>query len=435
MAKFYLTRKAFHKLLFILILLHSPLAYAQQTLVHCGSLIDGVQNGLQTQVTIVVQENKIIRVDKGYTNPAANDKVIDLKNKTVMPGFIDCHVHVESETNKNNYLNTFTMNATDRAYEAALYAQTTLQAGFTTVRDLGGSGVNVSLRNAINKGIAVGPRIYTAGKSIATTGGHADPTNGYRKDLMGDPGPAEGVVNGVDDCRKAVRQRYKDGSDLIKITATGGVLSVAKDGSGPQFTEEEIRAIVETARDYGFKVAAHAHGAEGMKRAVRAGVTSIEHGTQMDDETMALMKKMGTYYVPTITAGRTVADSAKVPNYYPAVIVPKALAIGPQIQATFGKAYKAGVKIAFGTDAGVFRHGRNGAEFEYMVEAGMPPMAAIQSATVVAAELLGIREQLGSVEAGKLADIIAVNDNPLQNIRSLQQVTFVMKNGVVYKQE
>jgi imidazolonepropionase-like amidohydrolase len=252
---------------------------------------------------------------------------------------------------------------------------------------------------------------------------------------MGDPGPNEGVVNGVDDCRKAVRQRYKDGSDLIKITATGGVLSVAKDGSSPQFTEEEIRAIVETAKDYGFKVAAHAHGAEGMKRAVRAGVTSIEHGTQMDDETMALMKKMGTYYVPTITAGKTVADSAKIPNYYPAVIVPKALAIGPQIQSTFAKAYKAGVKIAFGTDAGVFRHGRNGAEFEYMVEAGMPPMAAIQSATVVAAELLGIREQLGSVEAGKLADIVAVNDNPLQNIRTLQQVTFVMKNGVVYKQE
>jgi imidazolonepropionase-like amidohydrolase len=435
MTKLYFPVKCICKFLFAFLLIYSPLTYAQQTLIHCGRLIDGLQSGLQQQATIVVQGNKIVRIDKGYTNPAANDKVVDLKNKTVLPGFIDCHVHVESETNKNNYLNTFTMNTADRAYEAAVYAQTTLMAGFTTVRDLGGSGVNVALRNAINKGIAIGPRIYTSGKSIATTGGHADPTNGYRKDLMGDPGPAEGVVNGVEDCRKAVRQRYKDGSDLIKITATGGVLSVAKDGSSPQFTEEEIRAIVETAKDYGFKVAAHAHGAEGMKRAVRAGVTSIEHGTQMDDETMALMKKMGTYYVPTITAGKTVADSAKIPNYYPALVVPKALAIGPQIQATFGKAYKAGVKIAFGTDAGVFRHGRNGAEFEYMVEAGMPPMAAIQSATVVAAELLGIREQIGSLEAGKMADIVAVNDNPLQNIRTLQQVTFVMKNGVIYKQE
>lgn len=435
MTKIYSPLKAFYKFLFAFFLFYSPLAYAQQTLIHCGRLIDGLQNQPQQQITIVVQGNKIVRIDKGYTSPAAIDKVIDLKNKTVMPGFIDCHVHVEFETNKNRYLDNFTMNTADRAYEAAVFAQTTLLAGFTTVRDLGGSGVNVSLRNAINKGIAVGPRIYTAGKTIATTGGHADPTNGYRKDLMGDPGPAEGVVNGPDECRKAVRQRYKDGSDLIKITATGGVLSVAKDGSSPQFTEEEIRAIVETAKDYGYKVAAHAHGAEGMKRAVRAGVTSIEHGTQMDDETIALMKKMGTYYVPTITAGKTVADSARIPNYYPIVVVPKALAIGPQIQATFGKAYKAGVKIAFGTDAGVFRHGRNGAEFEYMVEAGMPPMAAIQSATVVAAELLGIREQLGSIESGKLADIVAVNDNPLQNIRTLQQVTFVMKNGVVYKQE
>jgi imidazolonepropionase-like amidohydrolase len=419
----------------ILILLIHPEIVAQQTLIHCGNLIDGLQSQPRPQMTIVVQQNKIVRVDKGYTNPASGDKVIDLKNKTVLPGLMDMHVHLESETNKNQYLNDFTQNPADKAYEAALYARTTLMAGFTTVRDLGGTGVNVALRNAVNKGLAVGPRIYTSGKSIATTGGHADPTNGYRKDLMGDPGPEAGVANGPDECRKAVRQRYKDGSDLIKITATGGVLSVAKDGSSPQFSEEEIRAIVETAKDYGFTVAAHAHGAEGMKRAVRAGVTSIEHGTLMDDETIALMKKYGTYYVPTITAGRTVADSARIPNYYPAVIVPKALAVGPQIQGTFAKAYKAGVKIAFGTDAGVFRHGRNAAEFVYMVEAGMPPMAAIQSATVVAAELLGVRDRLGSLEAGKLADIVAVEGNPLQNISAMEKVTFVMKDGVVYKGE
>ncbi len=421
--------------LLLLTLFLSLPVWSQQTFLHCGSLIDGVQNQPLSQVTLVVQGSKIVRIDKGYTNPGAGDKVIDLKNKTVMPGFMDMHVHLEGETSRGGAINRFIQNPADLALEGAKHARTTLLAGFTTVRDLGGTGANVALRNAVNKGWVVGPRIFTAGKSIATTGGHADPTNGFRKDLMGDPGPAEGVANGPDQCRQAVRQRYKDGSDLIKITATGGVLSLAKDGSGPQFTEEELRAIMETAKDYGFKVAAHAHGVEGMKRAVRAGITSIEHGTYMDDETMALMKKNGTFYVPTITAGRTVADSAKIPGYYAPVVVPKALAVGPKIQGTFAKAYKAGVKIAFGTDAGVFVHGNNAAEFEYMVEAGMPPMEAIKSATVVAAELVGMKDQLGTLEAGKLADIVAVNENPLQNIKTLRKVTFVMKDGVVYKSE
>ena len=215
--------------------------------------------------------------------------------------------------------------AQDVAFESVNYANVTLMAGFTTVRDLGGSGVNISLRNAINNGTTVGPRIYTAGKSIATTGGHADPTNGLKREFSGDPGPIDGVANGADECRQAVRQRYKDGADLIKITATGGVLSQAKDGSGAQFTEEELKAIIETAKDYGFKVAAHAHGAEGMKRAVRAGVTSIEHGTFMDDEAIELFKKYGTWYVPTIIAGKSTADSAKIPGYYSAIVTPKAL--------------------------------------------------------------------------------------------------------------
>jgi imidazolonepropionase-like amidohydrolase len=305
--------------------------------------------------------------------------------------------------------------------------------GFTTVRDLGGSGVNISLRNAINKKLIKGPRIYTAGKSIATTGGHADPTNGYRSDLMGDPGPAAGVANGADECRKAVRQRYKDGADLIKITASGGVLSVAKSGENPQFSEEEIKAIVETAHDNGFKVAAHCHGAEAMKRAVRAGVNSIEHGTLMDDEVMQLMKQHGTYYVPTITAGKAVGDSAKKPGYYPALVTPKALAIGPKIQSTFGKAYKAGVKIAFGTDAGVYAHGKNWLEFVYMAEAGMPAMETIQSATVAAAELIGVSDKIGSIEKGKFADIIALDGDPVKDIQAMGRVTFVMKDGVVYK--
>ncbi len=250
---------------------------------------------------------------------------------------------------------------------------------------------------------------------------------------MGDPGPAQGVINGPDDARKAVRQRYKDGADLIKITATGGVLSLAKDGSGPQFTDAELQAIVETARDYGMHVAAHAHGAEGMRRAVRAGVTTIEHGTMMTDDIMDLMVQKGTYYVPTISAGQFVAEKAKEEGYFHPLVVPKALEVGPRIQRTFARAYKRGVKIAFGTDSGVGPHGQNAKEFGYMVEAGMPPAEAIRSATITNATILGVADDLGTLEPGKYADIIAVNGNPLDNIRVLEQVVFVMKNGVVYK--
>jgi imidazolonepropionase-like amidohydrolase len=408
--------------------------FAQRTLIHCGTLIDGKSNDVQSQMTIVVEGNKITSIDKGFTKAGKDDKLVDLSKKTVMPGLIDMHVHLEGETNKDQALQRFTMNKAAIAFKSTIYAKKTLMAGFTTVRDLGGSGVNTSLRNAVNQGLIVGPRIFSAGKSIASTGGHADPTNGYREDLMGDPGPKEGVINSPEEARQAVRQRYKDGSDLIKITATGGVLSIAKDGSGPQFTTEELAAIVETAKDYGFHTAAHAHGAEGMKRAVEAGITTIEHGTKMTEEVMELMIKKGTYYVPTISAGRFVAEKAKEPGYYHPLVVPKALEIGPQIQQTFAKAYKKGVKIAFGTDAGVFPHGDNGKEFTYMVEAGMPALEAIKSATVVAAGVLGMTEKIGTIEAGKLADIVGTDENPLQNIKTMEKVSFVMKDGVVYKQ-
>ncbi|RYZ98668.1 MAG: amidohydrolase family protein, partial [Sphingobacteriaceae bacterium] len=359
---------------------------------------------------------------------------IDLKSKTVMPGLMDMHVHLEGETRKGGAIDRFTTNPADVAFASTKFARVTLMAGFTTVRDLGGSGVNIALRNAINKSLIIGPRIYTAGKTIVTTGGHGDPTNGYRKDLMGDPGPNESVINGADDARKAVRQHYKDGADLIKIAATGGVLSQAKDAMGAQFTDEELIAIVKTAKDYGFTVAAHAHGAEGMKRAIRAGVTSIEHGTLMDDEAIEMFKKYGTWYVPTIIAGKSTADSAKIPGYYSAIVTPKALSIGPKIQTTFAKAYKAGVKIAFGTDAGVYMHGKNWKEFVYMVEAGMPAIEAIRTATVGGAELLGVSDILGSIEKGKLADIIAVNGDPLADINVMEKVEFVMKGGLVFKE-
>jgi imidazolonepropionase-like amidohydrolase len=407
----------------------------QRSLIHCGTLIDGKNKETQSQVTVVVEGNKIVSVDKGFTRPGKDDKLIDLSKKTVMPGLIDMHVHLESETSKDALVKRFTQNEADVAFQSTVYAKRNLMAGFTTVRDCGGSGVNIALRNAVNAGTVVGPRIFTAGKAVATTGGHGDPTNGSRKDLMGDPGPKEGVINGPDDARKAVRQRYKDGADFIKITATGGVLSVAKDGSGPQFTQEEVNAIVEAAKDYGMHTAAHAHGSEGMKRAVLAGITTIEHGTLMTDEVMELMKQKGTYHVPTIIAGRSAAEYAKIPGYYHPLVVPKAIEIGSKIQENFGKAYKKGVKMAFGTDAGVFPHGENAREFGYMVEGGMPAIEALLCAMQVNANILGVGDKLGSIEAGKLADIVAVNENPTANIKTMEKVTFVMKDGVVYKNE
>ena len=404
----------------------------QSIYLHCGRLIDGRSGVVQLEMTVTVDGNKITDIKKGYQQ-GTGATVIDLKAQTVMPGWIDAHVHLSGETSRNQYTEGFTLNPEDFAFRAVGYAERTLMAGFTTVRDLGGT-IALSLRNAINSGYINGPRIIAAGKSIATTGGHADPSNGVNRELMGDPEAKEGVINSADEARKAVRQRYKEGSDVIKITATGGVLSNAKDGAGAHFTEEEIRAVITTAKDYGFKVAAHAHGAEGMKRAIRAGITSIEHGTFMDDEVITLMKHHGTYYVPTITAGKSVADSAKIAGYYPPYVTIKALETGPKVQATFTKAYKAGVKIAFGTDAGVFTHGKNFKEFEYMVEGGMPAMMAIKCATVAAADLLGMADKVGSIEKGKLADIIAVAGDPLMDIKVMQEVRFVMKDGVVYKQ-
>ena len=406
---------------------------AQDYYIHAGKLFDSKEGKMLDKMTIIVSGTEIKGVKKGFEIPDSDNIIIDLKDSTVMPGFIDLHVHMESEYNPEKYLNEFTAEESEIAFSSIKFAKRTLMAGFTTVRDLGGSGVNISLRNAINKGEVIGPRIFTAGKAIGTTGGHADPTNGWKKSIAGDPGPQDGVINGVDDARKAVRERYKNGADVIKITATGGVMSIAKNGQNPQFTIEEIKAICETAKDYDMTVAAHAHGDEGIQRAIKGGVLTIEHGTLLSDESMKLMKEYGTYYVPTITAGKEVAANAKIPGYYDELVVPKALAIGPKIQSTTERAYKAGVNIAFGSDAGVFPHGNNAKEFRFMNEAGIPVIECLQAATIVNSKILSMDSKIGQIKNGFFADIIATKSNPENDIRTLENVIFVMKNGEIYK--
>lgn len=418
-------------LLSLLLLAPLGMGEAPETqVIHAGKLIDVNSGEVLQEQSIVIEGDRITAVQSGYLE---HSNPIDLKSATVMPGWIDSHVHIASQQSPTIFIERILLEPTDHAFRSVIYAKRTLMAGFTSVRDLGThQGVALALGRAIEQGWVVGPRVFSAGKAIGTTGGHADPSNGLRTDLRGDPGPAEGVINGADDAHKAVRSRYKEGAHLVKITATGGVLSQAKSGQNPQFTVEEIEAIVSAARDYGFKVAAHAHGTEGMKRAVIGGVDSIEHGTYMSDEVMELMKERGTWYVPTILAGNFVAEKAKIPGYFSEVIRPKAAAIGPLIQDTFERAYAAGVPIAFGTDTGVSPHGDNWQEFELMIEGGMPAMEAIQSATRSAAILLDQWEQLGSIETGKLADIIAVPGDPLQDSEEFGRVHFVMKGGEIY---
>lgn len=408
-------------------------ANSSSTLLSCARLLDVESGKIRENMEILVSDNRIQQIDRNI-DPGLAANVVALD--TCLPGLMDMHVHLNGQMSRDGYIRRFQQNEADYALEAAHYASITLMAGFTTVRNPGDSyNVTVALRNAIDHGMAQGPRIYTAAKGIGTTGGHADPTNGHRRDIMGDPGPAQGVINSPADARQAVRQRYKDGADFIKITATGGVLSLAKNGQNPQFTEDELVAIIETANDYDMHVAAHAHGAEGMRRAVSAGVTSIEHGTFMTPEIMELMIDRGTYYVPTISAGVFVGEKAEEDGYFPAVVRPKAAEVGPQISNTFTDAYEAGVRIAFGTDAGVSPHGDNAKEFVYMVEAGMPAIEAIRSATLTSAEMLGVLDQLGSLEEGKLADIVAVDGNPLEDIQAMNRVQFVMKDGEIYRND
>ena len=406
----------------------------------CEKLFDSRAGKMLGPHVVWVEDGRIARVEPGrpdsLARPAgAADFSAWSALPVCLPGWTDLHVHLRDQNNPASYAEGFRLDPVDYAFRSVANARKTLLAGFTSVRDLGGEVV-LGLRDAVNQGLVDGPRIFAAGKSIATTGGHGDPTNGYNAELahlMGPPGPTEGVVNSPDEARQAVRQRYKDGSDLIKITATGGVLSYAKSGDAPQFTQDEVNAVVQAAKDYGYKVAAHAHGKEGIRRAVLAGVTSIEHGTYMDEEIFALMKQRGTWYVPTISAGRFVAEKAKIDGYFPDIVRPKAARIGGQIQSTFAAAYEAGVKIGFGTDTGVGPHGDNAKEFLYMVEAGMPIEAALKSATFDAAQVLGVDDQ-GVLEPGKRADIIALAADPAQDVHAVERVILVMKDGKVYKQ-
>jgi len=411
----------------------SPASAPAVTALHCGHLLDPVAGKLLGATTIVVAGKRVQEVRSGTTTPPGAAE-IDLGDQTCLPGLIDSHTHLTEQTSPTLYVDQFRWNIADYAVRSTVYARRTLLAGFTTVRNVGDrANESVALRNAINAGLLPGPRIFTAGVAIGSTGGHADPTDGYRADLAGDPGPNVGIINSPDDAVKAVREHYKVGDDLIKIMPSGGVLDESASGDNAQLTLEEIRAVVSTAHDYGFTVAAHAHGAEAIRRAVLGGVDSIEHGTFMDAEDMKLMVEHGTWYVPTIIAGDFVARQSKVPGYYPPQVAAKAAAIGPLILGTASRAYKAHVKIAFGTDAAVYPHGQNAHEFELMVQAGMPPVFALQAATINAAQLLKRDKDLGSVAPGKLADVVAVPGDPTADISRMLNVTFVMKDGVVYK--
>lgn len=415
-----------------LVLLSLP-AKADTKYIYAGTLIAVPGEEPLKEQTIVVKNGRITSVEAGFVRPGAGTSVIDLRNAFVLPGLIDSHVHILGELGPGSKLQLVEEAEPFVALRGAQYALRTLRAGFTTVRDLGErSSAIFALRRAINEGLVAGPRLLVAGSTLSPTGGHAQ-TYGYRDDIN-HIFASTGQCDGVEDCRRAVRLQVSRGADVIKLVATGGVLSDIKAGVDQQFTDDELKSIVATAHNLGRKVAAHAHGAGGLNAALRAGVDSIEHGTFLDNDSISQFRRSGTWLVPTVLAGVTAAEYAKSGNFLSPAQKAKALQVGPQIQDALRRAYKGGVRIAFGTDSGVSPHGLNAKEFALMVGAGMTPTEALRAATVSASELLGLDKSIGTIEAGKFADIVAVPEDPTRNVRTLENVTFVMRSGTVYVQ-
>lgn len=434
----------------ILLLLCSLLPWAQSYrqgqkpaektyVLKAARMFDGKGNGVVTPGMLVVKGDRILGTGAGAAIPAGAE-VLDFGDATLLPGFIDAHTHLTmsySEDYARAELDRLRQTIAERAIHSTINARVTLLAGFTTVRDVGSSDyMDVGLRNAIRNGDVVGPRMLVTVHALGSTGGHCDGQAGFREGLFGhEAGPLEGVINGPDEARQAVRLDHKYGADMIKVCASGGVLSPTDDVDTPQLTQEELNAIVEEAHALRRKTAAHAHGAEAAKRAIRAGIDSIEHGSFMDDEALDLMVKKGTYYVPTLMAVQGLQEQfdrgVAVP---PAIAVKAHLAIAA-VHQTFQKALAKGVKIGLGTDAAVYPHGRNAEEFHQMVDLGMKPVDALKAGTSADADLLGLADKIGALEAGKLADIVAVPGDPVQNIRQTEHVFFVMKEGTIYRND
>ena len=423
----------------------SPAVAAENpaTVVHIGTLYAVPGEPLLRQATVVIVNDTIDRVLEGYREPAdlfdpgVESRVIDLKDRFIVPGLMDCHTHLTGQSLPAFERMRRTLQETE-AYaviDGVVNAEKTLMAGFTTVRNVGSGGqTGLALRDRINQGVIPGPRMFVSGPSVTVTGGHGDGTNALSPVLRPEQGPETAPADGPAEVRKAVRARVREGVDLIKITATGGVLSPTAAGVDQQFFVDELESIVEAARMMGRKVAAHAHGSDGINAALRAGVNSIEHGTYLDDESIRLFVETGAYLVPTIHAGKFVEEKAKEDGYFPMAVRSKAAAVGPVIQGAFGRAHKAGVKVAFGTDVGVGAHGTNALEFVYMHEAGMSPQDCLKTATINAADLIGILDKLGTIEPGKLADLVGLDSDPIEDVTAYQRVVFVMKDGVVYRE-